>query len=307
MLKFRWADGVLANQGGAGANDQHPREIAAPVPAGKLPVVTPADEAPQMADRTIGVTAAVLSEPSEWKVVGDELVQRQRTSPAFAFMGDRSWKDYDVSVECLAAGGEGNFSVSVRATAPPKDDRYEFLIGGWGNRYHSIRSIKGGIRPGASESKAANIRLRDWYRVRIEVRGNRARCFLNDDEWFDRQDVRFPAGGITLGCYKTEAHFRHLRVTAPNGAILWSGLPLISSVATAQGATATNNVPLPIIVATREAARPAAARRTANGRRPIRCCAIPRHQEAWAKHLGVPVEQTNSIGMKLVLIPPGLF
>ncbi len=29
------------------------------------------------------------------------------------------------------------------------------------------------------------------------------------------------------------------------------------------------------------------------------------HQEAWAKHLGVPVEMTNEIGMKLVLIPPG--
>ena len=31
------------------------------------------------------------------------------------------------------------------------------------------------------------------------------------------------------------------------------------------------------------------------------------HQEDWAKHLGVPVEQTNAIGMKLVLIPPGEF
>ena len=31
------------------------------------------------------------------------------------------------------------------------------------------------------------------------------------------------------------------------------------------------------------------------------------HQEAWAKHLGVPVEITNSIGMKLVLIPLGEF
>lgn len=29
------------------------------------------------------------------------------------------------------------------------------------------------------------------------------------------------------------------------------------------------------------------------------------HQERWAKHLGVPVEWTNSIGMKFVLIPPG--
>jgi formylglycine-generating enzyme required for sulfatase activity len=31
------------------------------------------------------------------------------------------------------------------------------------------------------------------------------------------------------------------------------------------------------------------------------------YQEAWAKHLGVPVECTNSIGMKLRLIPPGEF
>jgi formylglycine-generating enzyme required for sulfatase activity/serine/threonine protein kinase len=31
------------------------------------------------------------------------------------------------------------------------------------------------------------------------------------------------------------------------------------------------------------------------------------HQEAWAKHLGVPVEYTNSIGMKFRLIPPGGF
>jgi len=31
------------------------------------------------------------------------------------------------------------------------------------------------------------------------------------------------------------------------------------------------------------------------------------HQAAWAKHLGVPVEIANSIGMKLALIPPGEF
>jgi len=31
------------------------------------------------------------------------------------------------------------------------------------------------------------------------------------------------------------------------------------------------------------------------------------HQEAWAKHLGTPVEYTNTIGMKFRLIPPGEF
>ena len=32
-----------------------------------------------------------------------------------------------------------------------------------------------------------------------------------------------------------------------------------------------------------------------------------KHQEAWAKYLGVPVEYTNSIGMKFILLPPGEF
>lgn len=31
------------------------------------------------------------------------------------------------------------------------------------------------------------------------------------------------------------------------------------------------------------------------------------HQQAWANHLNVPVEQENSLGMRLVLIPPGEF
>ncbi len=40
---------------------------------------------------------------------------------------------------------------------------------------------------------------------------------------------------------------------------------------------------------------------------PFDAAKAKQHQEAWAKHLGVPVEETNSIGMKLVLIPPGEF
>ena len=48
-------------------------------------------------------------------------------------------------------------------------------------------------------------------------------------------------------------------------------------------------------------------RRTCTSHRTVRREQAKRHQEAWAKHLGVPVEVTNSIGMKLVLIPAGEF
>ncbi|MCA9093632.1 MAG: SUMF1/EgtB/PvdO family nonheme iron enzyme [Planctomycetaceae bacterium] len=40
---------------------------------------------------------------------------------------------------------------------------------------------------------------------------------------------------------------------------------------------------------------------------PFDAMAARQHQEAWAKHLNTDVEITNSIGMKLTLIPPGEF
>lgn len=40
---------------------------------------------------------------------------------------------------------------------------------------------------------------------------------------------------------------------------------------------------------------------------PFSAAEAQQHQERWAKHLGMPAEWTNSIGMKLVLIPPGEF
>jgi hypothetical protein len=40
---------------------------------------------------------------------------------------------------------------------------------------------------------------------------------------------------------------------------------------------------------------------------PFDAAQAKQHQEAWAEHLGVPVEFENSIGMKFVLIPPGEF
>jgi len=40
---------------------------------------------------------------------------------------------------------------------------------------------------------------------------------------------------------------------------------------------------------------------------PFSATAARGHQQAWAKYLGQPVEMTNSVGMKLTLIPPGEF
>jgi eukaryotic-like serine/threonine-protein kinase len=40
---------------------------------------------------------------------------------------------------------------------------------------------------------------------------------------------------------------------------------------------------------------------------PFESAQAKKHQDAWANHLGVPVETTNSVGAKMILIPPGEF
>lgn len=53
--------------------------------------------------------------------------------------------------------------------------------------------------------------------------------------------------------------------------------------------------------------RPAPAIQPAQAVAPFNESQAKRHQKEWADYLGVPVEMTNSIGMKLTLIPPGEF
>ena len=53
----------------------------------------------------------------------------------------------------------------------------------------------------------------------------------------------------------------------------------------------------------RRARRPRRCRQLAVA--PFDAAQAEKHQEAWARHLGVPVEFENTIGMKLRLVPPG--
>jgi formylglycine-generating enzyme required for sulfatase activity len=78
----------------------------------------------------------------------------------------------------------------------------------------------------------------------------------------------------------TEAGVARLRQSLPNCKILWKPEPPVSDL--------LRNGPPPAIA-------------------PFDASTARRHQETWAKHLGVPVEMTNSIDLRLVLIPPGEF
>ena len=76
-------------------------------------------------------------------------------------------------------------------------------------------------------------------------------------------------------------------------------------VRTLDGGTADSLRPVPLEPSQIAERRPADAPSPAVA--PFDTAQAKAHQEAWAKYLGVPVEYTNSIGMKFRLIPPGEF
>jgi formylglycine-generating enzyme required for sulfatase activity len=84
------------------------------------------------------------------------------------------------------------------------------------------------------------------------------------------------------------------------GAVFW--VSSMSSKHTDSGVTAKRSAP-------RQAPSPTKEPRSEPplAVAPFNAETAKQHQRAWAEYLGVPVEMTNSIGMRFVLIPPGEF
>ena len=166
----------------------------------------------------------------KWTIDGDELVQSQfdpeaGKPPSYQItFGDPSWTDCDITFEAYNPNNPANFAVVFRRQSPL--NFYGFSLGSSDSRYCDL-AFK---RNGAWKRRPENIRERsvppgEWYRVKVELRGKAAQCYLNDELLFREAEVEFPMGQLTLIAYKTAARFRRIRVTSPTGEVLLEGLP----------------------------------------------------------------------------------
>ncbi|WP_406698042.1 hypothetical protein V5E97_04230 [Singulisphaera sp. Ch08] len=72
-----------------------------------------------------------------------------------------------------------------------------------------IRSIPGTIRP------------LDWHEVKISLRGQRIHIELDDRELFACTDNYSQKGDVSLYFSNSSGRFRNIKVTAPDGTVLW--------------------------------------------------------------------------------------
>lgn len=86
--------------------------------------------------------------------------------------------------------------------------------GGWGE---FVRTSPGTIQPF------------DWYKVKVSLRDQHIRIELEKHVLFSLQDDFSQRGAVSLRFYNGAGCFRKIKVSAPDGAVLWEGPPDLPS------------------------------------------------------------------------------
>jgi serine/threonine protein kinase len=203
-----------------------PRDAASPVTISPIdPLVQQAQQPvpdketrPSTVDRT-----PCFIDGGPWRVQGDELVQTD-PKPGFSHLlfGDSEWDDYDFSVDTMCVGGEVRIQLAlfVRSTTN------FYLFGLF--RYSCQLEFQSPFKKLATY----NVGLVNgiWYTVRVRVRGNLIQCFLKDGDkelllFNFEDDGSHPKGRVGLRTSYAAFRFKNIRVTAPDGKVLWEGVP----------------------------------------------------------------------------------
>jgi formylglycine-generating enzyme required for sulfatase activity len=222
----------------------------------------------------------------EWKIENDELIQPTLATgvdfnPVLVF-GEPTLSNYDLTLDVKKTGGRFALSVLFHWLGPGHSRGLRFVRNENIDYEYSYSE-----KWGADKGKMLRYSSNRWYTVKIEARGETFRAYVDGVLQFEKTDPRFTHGRIGVYTWNAAARFRRFKVSDPQGNVLFDGLPELP-------AASNNTTPKPnigdsprLLTAGESAAKSA--------------------QEQWAERMKTPVMSTNSLGMKLALIPPGEF
>jgi hypothetical protein len=181
---------------------------------------TPKVEAPPKIDPKV---RASFTNRGDWSIDGAEIVQdNARGGDCEIVFGDPAWTDYNFVCEGQVVRGRGEISETFRVNDA---GRYEWVIGRWTFDCESLGSVtKDGLER-VRWRKTNRLEPGRWYKLEARVRGKSIECLLDGTSVFTAEHDRHPAGRIGLRTYDTQARYRNLKVTDPDGKILFEGLP----------------------------------------------------------------------------------
>jgi len=118
----------------------------------------------------------------EWSVQDGVLRQSAIAPYVTAFVGDTSWTDYTITLKARKLSGENGFQIYFHNRS--NRERIRWDLGGYGNSVHLMEI---GI---TSNSISAGIETGRWYDIKIEVRGNTVKGYLDGKLIQELSDTR---------------------------------------------------------------------------------------------------------------------
>jgi serine/threonine protein kinase len=180
----------------------------------------------------------------DWQVQNDELVQTLNThSRRKLIFGDPAWSNYDFTFKAMADGDVDGLS-AVFHWAP--NTAQDFIVGGHGGTgLETMYYLNGRMyyEPAGYQKEA--FELHRWHDVRIQIRGTEFRCFLDGQERSYGVDDHFTQGRVGFETWGGISHFRDIRVTAPDGTVLFAGMPPLSTALRVDPSTPATPQPRP--------------------------------------------------------------
>jgi serine/threonine protein kinase/formylglycine-generating enzyme required for sulfatase activity len=180
----------------------------------------------------------------QWSIIGDELAQTDAGEHyALLEFGDENWTDYDYQVDVKRVQGGDQAALLYRWTSPSNFNL--FGIGTSGNSFVVVEWQKDG-QMGFLNNFNYRLNNNQWYTMIVKVRGNRMTCELRHGadkvrSWVADSD-RHPKGKVGLRTVFSHMRFKNIKVTAPDGTVLWDGLPNIGGAPATAQADYTNSL-----------------------------------------------------------------
>ena len=104
--------------------------------------------------------------------------------------GFENWRDYTLTLKARKLSGEEGFLVLFRGKSD--NDWSWWNIGGWGNQRHALEKSAGGAKSVVTPFVPGSIENNRWYDIRIELHGDRIRCYLDNVLIHDFRDAPTP-------------------------------------------------------------------------------------------------------------------
>ena len=140
----------------------------------------------------ISTTDAFKSENAlgEWEASNGVIAQTSTAQPSFLALDNESEiagiKNYDFELKAKKTGGAEGFLINFGVKG---DNFYWWNIGGWGNTQNAIE--KGVLKGDKSQfdMKPFSLETNKWYNLKIEVRGENVKCYLDGKLTQEMTDV----------------------------------------------------------------------------------------------------------------------